>query len=619
MRCRFRIVMLVGLTCLVGLTGCRRGGGGTQVTKAEVKTDPWARMAGAVSKFDDQTAVELRQVLEQLNSDLANAADPAVRPAPLPADRDKAYRALFPNFTPDDWAEVNATSFTKLDAPYLLDCQLFREAVRSLEVGEAPPADRAKAAFAWVCRLVYLNPTVVDMGRGPTMLPPAPPGAVLRRGWGSGLERSFVFLAALQQLGLDGCLIGPAGRGDKPWAFAPSGTPATALPPGPFWGVGVRVEKDVLVFNPFKGEPAPGPNGSVGTLARVKANPDLLKTWITGAAGDLTAEDVKSAEPYVAVPVSALAPRWQMFEEKLSSGLNLGVDPVALRDGFGPGTKVWCPPDPFDVGRTLATFLPPEDGGRDVSPQPLIGQYKFSQLPRTLFSIPAELQNSDARLLLVGQSSGIYDGAFLSAPTPRERIARGQFFEATKDLVEKEKRFTQAATRFLTQQAANEPARKFASSLNDAFYAKSRELSKASPDPAAVARIQQGLDQLLKDGANLFQQLLDATVGLPAAAESTYLLAQCKHEIAERFQSRADRTNAAANAAAADPNSDPKKLAAAKDGARLASQKAGDAWAQAVEWWDRYESARESQGKGFPGRAAHAKALADRARTLAGK
>lgn len=607
------------LTLVLLTPGCRRGGGGTQVTKAAVKADPWARMAGAVSKFDDQTAVELRQVLEQLNSDLANSADPAVRPTPLPADRDRAYRNMFPNFTPEDWAEVNATSFTKLDAQYLLDGQLFREAVRSLEVAEAPPADRAKIAFAWVCRLIYLNPTVVDTGRGPTLMPPAPPGAVLRRGWGSGLERAYAFLAALQQLGLDGCLVGPAGRADKSWSFAPPGTPATTLPPGPFWAVGVRVEKDVFVFNPFKGEAAPGPNGAVATLAQVKVNPDLLKPWITGLSGDLTAEDVKSAEPYLAIPVSALAPRWQKFEEKLNSGLNLGVDPVALRDAFGPGTKAWCPTDPFDYGRTLAMYLPADEGGRDTSPQSLLGQYKFTQMPRTLFSIPAELQNSDARLMLIGQSSGIYDAAFLAAPTPRERIARGQFFEATKDLVEKEKRFAQAATRYLTQQAANEPARKFAASLNDAFYAKSREMSKSSPDGAAVARIQQTIDQMMKDGANHIQQLLDATVGLPASAEATYLLAQCKHEIAERFQSRADRTTAAATAAAADPNSDPKKLAAAKDGALKATQKAADAWAQAKDWWDRYDAVREAQGKGYPGRSAHAKALADRARALAGK
>ena len=50
-----------------------------------------------------------------------------------------------------------------------------------------------------------------------------------------------------------------------------------------------------------------------------------------------------------------------------------------------------------------------------------------------------------------------------------------------------------------------------------------------------------------------------------------------------------------------------------------AAEKAAETWVGAKNWWDRYETSRESQGKAFPGRAAHAKALADRAARLNGK
>ena len=84
-------------------------------------------------------------------------------------------------------------------------------------------------------------------------------------------------------------------------------------------------------------------------------------------------------------------------------------------------------------------------------------------------------------MLLIGQSSGIYDAAFVSGITPRERIARGQLFEVTKDLVEKEKKFSDSARRFLTQLTNIDSVKTFAQKLNDLYYAKSIASGKSPP------------------------------------------------------------------------------------------------------------------------------------------
>ena len=97
---------------------------------------------------------------------------------------------------------------------------LFRDAARSLEIppltgaggkiAKRLPLDYAIAGFDWVVRQVRLSdPKIPDAGEQ------APPAAILRRGIGSALQRAQVFLALLEQFGLEeadtsglqGCLV----------------------------------------------------------------------------------------------------------------------------------------------------------------------------------------------------------------------------------------------------------------------------------------------------------------------------------------------------------------------------------------------------------------------------
>ncbi|MGL6097344.1 MAG: hypothetical protein ACRC7O_16285, partial [Fimbriiglobus sp.] len=99
----------------------------------------------------------------------------------------------------------------------------------------------------------------------------------------------------------------------------------------------------------------------------------------------------------------------------------------------------------------------------------------------------------------------------------------------------------------------------------------------------------------------------------PGAAETTYLLALCMHEQAERAQGRRDAVTATAATATG------RTKDAADRAAQSAADKARDAWAEARDWWARYEPYAAAQNAGYPGRADHARRLAARAAALAAK
>ena len=102
-------------------------------------------------------------------------------------------------------AEVQRDSFTPLDAHHLDLCLLLQDAVRSLRLDRLAPREQARACFDWVMRQVQLRDRAGDA---------LPPDFVLRRGWGTALERAQIFLAVLQQLSIDGCMLAVPGKPD---------------------------------------------------------------------------------------------------------------------------------------------------------------------------------------------------------------------------------------------------------------------------------------------------------------------------------------------------------------------------------------------------------------------
>lgn len=571
---------------LAAVAGCTRpnaasspGGAGAA---AGPKADPWETAARAVKK--DGTAGGVTAALRQLGNELAGRPDLSSLPALAPSET-KALAAVVP-LSPADEADLAGAGFTGLDAVYVADCLYLLDAARSAAPPELPPADRARAGFDWVCRQVY---TVPAAGRA---LPPVPPTAALRRGYGSGLERAYVFLALLQQMGLDGCLVGPP---------AAAGQPSGAGPRGPFGAVGARVGGDVLLFDPWRGAAVPGPGGrGVATLAQLKADGGLLQPAEGGKGGwPATADEAKAAVPFLAVPVSGLSPRMAALDAKLrpALGVRLAVDPKGVRDGFkgDPPAAVWNPPaDPTAYGRVLATFTPAEAGGQ-YRGELHAGQpawYVAAQLPPTITLLPPELTAEPARDRLKALAAFTFQTAFLAPPTPRERLQRGQFTDASRALIDRQDGFTRGLERLAG--ADGEQFRQWCQTAND-LYDQLRAVQVPDPlNPAgrlpdtdpAVADMRGRVDDFWRASAAVVQKLVDRAVAGVGRAEAAYLLALAKHEEAERKGGRAGGAAAAA-------------------------------WAEAANAWAGFLD--QSAARAYPGRVEHARALADRARAAAGK
>lgn len=628
MRCFSRPKLLAipvaGVAVLVSVCGCwsrpATVGSGTAV-RAE---NPWPRVDAQLRK--DGSLASARGVLAQLNTELALNSDPQYQPAGLTPEAEAILHRTA-KLTDEELKELRANSFTNLDPNYLAECLYLRDAARSLDAAGLPPVKQAELAFAWVCRQLVLSHWVTASGRGAQRMPPVPPSYALRRGSGSGLERAFVFLALLQQLGLDGCLIGPPEAETRGW----STTTDPARPPkGPFWAVGVRAGGDVILFDPWRGEQLPG------ALAALKANPDVMKPWIEdkGRPWDVTAEQLKAATLFVATPLTALAPRMRRLEQELQAAgaPRLAVDPVALMSRFAteakePGTKFWNPAgDPFTVTRLLNSFLPPSEGGatRDETvynlyrngalPADLLNLVLVEQVPDSSAAVrfvPARLRGPFAPLLpsptdpagvlqaitrVANAAIGHFAQSFLVSPTPREQIQRGQFAEVSRSLVETRKRFDDAHQRVQSDRHREQAITAWAERAK-AVYAQLAD-SRSARDPVAVADAEARIELLWRSDQGVAGALVDLVVADPGRAEATYLLASCMHEQAERTQAQYDRLAA-----------DPRQAAASAD----VRQKAADLWEEAKAQWAQYQRYAAAQAESFPGRAEHANWLAERA------
>jgi len=590
------------------LPGCTRPPSYQGSDTGREAVNPWQDVVAQLRKENDPAGA--RRILSKLNNDLAQKPD-APQPGGLTPEAEKSVRELL-RLRDEEVKEVRSASFSGLDPVYLASCLYVRDAARGLDVVGLPPGRQAELAFAWVCRQVVLHPWVEVSPQGQTVTrPPVPPTAVLRRGSGSGLERAYVLLAVLQQLDLDGVLVGLPESADRDWTYRPG--KETGSPRGPFWAVGVRAGADVLLFDPWRGEPLPGPGGQgVGTLVQVKANPDQLKAWREDKSRPwaVSLDEVKASVPFLAVPLSAVAPRMKLLEQELRSDLpvRLAVDAAARLKQFEAETRVaglkfWNPPaEHFSYTRVLRSFTPTEEGGT-AADNHFVQLYRRSMVPPTIFAMPTELAPTDGDVGLPevvdrvqGAALGLFEMSFLTPPTPREQVQRGLFQDVTPRLVDLRQQFGQAQDR--VRQDQDRGLKEWSERARDVFARLARAREQERTNPTAVREAQLAVNQFLIEGGRVFEALVGRVAADAGLAESTYLLAQCKHEQAEQLHARSERLAA-----------DPKQKAAAE---RAAGQ-AMAAWQEAKGWWDKYEPFAPTQDRAYPGRAEHAKRLAERA------
>jgi hypothetical protein len=594
--------VIVGLILFLYLTlGGSTPGTGNQNKGNRPGDSPLEAARTALAKDTDLTTV--RTALQLVNTHLAR--DPSQRP---PAPEKGRPRDRF-GLADDERAEVESSSYTLLDEQHLDCCFLLRDVARSLEV-KAPgaggggkalrpaPLDQAAAAFAWVVRQVRLRE---DQG-GEAV----PPQFVLRRGWGTALERALIFLALLEQVGGDEADNGPGGGLVGCLVFLPLKEPAGRR----LWACGVTAEGDpnIYLFDPRLGLPLPGPGGKgVTTLASARADTAVL-TQVTVDAKhpyDVTRDLASAAEVYQVYPLSALAPRMRALQDQLlqpAVRVRLAADPEGDRKKLEaaagtPGDKkaevrVWK-----EGTGLLRRFLLREEGGVDpVHPFRLRDLDGFTarndpavvrMWRRQLFELelapwpafPTRFRDPRQFRPDVGLGARVHNLFLkpfvqfaLEPGGPRDLVLRGRFSKAVPELVQEQERLQQQLNR-LRAAAPNlgEGVDRWVELAVRAYAKLLRAQNRNAPEEVAAA--EKEVEDLWKDKeAEPVSILLLGAIAVPRSADVKYLLALCKHEQAERLQARLDLA------------------ARAPGGAPGAAdvERARDAWKDARGGWQRF-------------------------------
>jgi hypothetical protein len=268
--------------------------------------------------------------------------------------------------------------------------------------------------------------------------------------------------------------------------------------------------------------------------------------------------------------------------------------------------KFWNPPgDAFAYGRVLASFLPVEEGGADraaVPAQRLQNRYLFSLLPRSVFTLPSELTAQPAADRLVSIGIATYEEAFLAAPSPRERIQRGQTNDATRYLADRQDGYVKGLERIRNTSTAQiiewcRQANEVYAHLQRAQYPDPLQRQPQPDSDPGVVAARVAVESFWKTQAQTAQVIIDQASARLGLAEASFLLALAKHEEAERQQLRADR--------------------AAGGDAERSRASARTAWGEAANTWRSYLE-QSSSLAALPGRNEHARLLSDRANRLAG-
>lgn len=541
--------------------------------------------AGAAGQAKLRQAAE-RDSLQPADSE-ALKAELGVDPRQLAPVYRLALRSalLKKHFQLDDaeQAEVHSSAFTLLDGQHLELCFLLRDAADSLAV-EAPgvkepayPVDlawheswppgldgvalrQATAAFAWAVRQV----PVFEAGEPAEGL--LPPQYALRRSSGSVLERAAVFLGLLDQLGVPGCLLAQ-----------PGSTPEKPVP----WACGVVVGRDIYLFDPRLGLPLPGPDGkAIATLAAARAKPEVLAQLTADESHryDVSAEQARKAEVYLACPLSALAPRMRYVEAVLQDQelkgpivkVRLGQDPAQLLarlnealaaagSGERPQVRAWT-----GLTRAARQFLPSAEGG--VGDPKREDLFKFGLMPAR--ALPPELGKMEGsiRLRLLERFSQPFIGFYTAPGAPRDLALRGRFGDASTELTGSRSELLKARDRLRANPQVGKLVLEWYGKYAEAF-GRMRQAERGGVADKEAAEAQ--MEEVLKEGQPLLAVWLDGHAAPYRLADTTYLLALCKHEQAERLQAPLDEARRAGQ-----PVPDE------------AARAARTAWGDAAEWWD---------------------------------
>ncbi|MGL6076931.1 MAG: hypothetical protein ACRC8S_22475 [Fimbriiglobus sp.] len=602
---------LILIVSVLGL-GCSTKPADIPKESAEKRNeDPWARIPETLRRENDLAST--RKILEQLRTNLISSSDAKFLPLGMTGAEEKQLLGVLKLPEPE-LRDIRNSNFSPLDAHHLAECYQLRDIVRSLGLSGLPPTRQAEIVFDWMDRQILLAPWQTLVSNQPTWMPPAPPNMILLRGAGSGLERAYLFISLLNQLEIDAGLVGPPEAVTRTWQHRSNPQNLASAPSGPFWAVGVRVGAEVLLFDPWHSTALRGANQSILTLAQVRADAKLLDPYRTNAAApwDTPIEDITKSQVFFSPALSSLARRWKRFEPELKTDLppvQLATDLVAQlaqakREAPNIPFAVWAPEaDPYTLSRTLAHFLPPQEGGFSTN-QELQVFFRRDLIPMGLFSIPEILRPTandpgvpEVSDRLRENSLQSFVKSFVESPSPRERIQRGQFAEVTPVLVKKRDDYLKGIERLRTDRSRDENITTWLAGAKPVYTSLLRARDRFGADSLEFQAALKDIEAHWKGNPAAVSALLDMTISESSAAESTYLLAICRHEQAERSQLTYDRYR--------QENKPTNLVERARDQARAE-------WQEALGWWKRYLDYAPAQKANFPGRGEQAAKLSAR-------
>jgi len=515
-----------------------------------------------------QDLAQCRTILQQLD----NLPSVATRPTLSATELEEIRQFL--QLTVSEATEVGQANFSQTDAAYLEECLLLRAGVRSLRYDGRPALEQAQAVFDWVCRLVYIDDRVPW---------PAPVGSTMQSGFGVLPSRTYAILSAWQQAGLDGCIVAPASLKSTP-SIQPSTRPGTSASYAPLRVCGVRVDRDVFLFDAQTAKPIYHSDGKRNlTLAQAKATPNAV-------AGH-TMEEVQSWQMFLAPAISSVSRRieWLQALNPGNSGVRLFADVQKSRAQFkaaGENIPVdaWNPPkDLYTATRVLSLYSTEEDSTfttrahRDRHSQLLI---PIDQMPKT---------NLDGAPLYYLQEmfSRPFGSLAFGANTPRNLLIRGQFQEATTTLDDTKKLVDNARARFEKDPEIRKDFEAWSDSIRRLFAAL---LGARASDPAGVSAATKTLTEFTQQPKNrdIERAFTWGSASRSLGAAVVYLMAECVHERAERAQ-------------------------------RDSTAQAVSQWKNAEEWWVRFLDASSQTNGMLPARDAHARMLLGRCRQFTSK
>ncbi|MCE9530869.1 MAG: hypothetical protein K8T89_07065 [Planctomycetes bacterium] len=482
--------------------------------------------------------------------------------------------------------------FTSVDAEYLADCFLVRDCVQSLELKNFPPSRKAELVFAWVCRQIYLSHQAH---------PPAPAWWLLQAGSGSSIDRAAVFLEALRQMGLDGCLIGPPVLAKAPIVSLEK--KGGRIYYAPVRAVGVRIAGDIFLFDPSQGKPIQAKDSQKSaTLAQIRSNPAAFPDWL--AAANLTADEIKSWEVFLAPPLLSLAPRMEWLERQIpkSNAVRLHVDLPKMLERFqketlmdeqmkGVTCRIWnVENDLYSPLRIQDTFH------REVKVngslfRPVREGFRESHFPKRFvpeLTVKGISLGGEPKRRIEGMFRREFASIFLVHESPRDHLLRGNFSNATASLTDLKERNDRYRDRIAREQNLDASVELWAKEASPIFAALLE--ATESGDSNAISRAREAEERFLKSElSEKMAYLVRRETSRLIGAETAYQLSLVMQERAERADARYEQVATESRRA---------------DAERL--------WLEAIDSWQRYlVNYPELRGE-FPDRDAHAQALQDR-------